>query len=390
MKIDSCISELLYRHDCVIVTGLGGFVAQYRPASINPALHVLSPPSKRIAFNAFLQMNDGLLANHISRKLSLDYNAACQLISSFSGDTITTMKAGQKVKIDQVGTLYFDHEQNIQFTPDQHANFLVASFGMAPVHAPVIRREEQKYAAQVKPEPKQPEPVLVEVRAAGRRRRSGWKIMEVIPAAAVITFLLISPPALHRVNDHLSTLLPFSRMQEYVEEWKGTGEPVYKTAHSPVTPLKNIFEIPPANPAKAARLAPEGSSQTFIPSSGPATGSNQPDLPALQNQPDGSADAIPAAKETTVSSSPVSAANTGAAYHIIGGCFRSEENARKFVDQMESAGLSAAMIGRNKAGLIMVSVFASDSEAQAGDALEQIRTEHIPQAWLHQSVKQNP
>lgn len=386
MKIDTCISELLYRHDCVIVAGLGGFVAQYRPASINPALHVLLPPSKRIAFNAFLQMNDGLLANHISRRMSLDYNSACQLISFYAGDTITAMKAGQKVKIEHVGTLYFDQEQNIQFTPDQHANFLVASFGMAPVHAPVIRREEQVYGTQLKLEPKQPEPVRVEVDAPARRRRSGWKIMEVIPAAAVITFLLISPPVLHRVNDHLSTLLPFSRMQEYVEEWKGMETRTVLPASKPVIPAKNIFEIPPANPAKAARLAPEGGSPSAISSAG----SEQPDVSVSVNRMDASADVVPSVNESGNSVSAASETNANAAYHIIGGCFRSEKNARRFARDMEAAGLSASLIGRNKAGLIMVSVFTSESEAQAGDALEQIRTEHIPQAWLHHAAKQEP
>ena len=39
VKPDPYINELLFDHDCVIVTDLGGFIANYRPASINPALH---------------------------------------------------------------------------------------------------------------------------------------------------------------------------------------------------------------------------------------------------------------------------------------------------------------------------------------------------------------
>jgi hypothetical protein len=36
MKIEQYISELLYKYDCVIVPGLGGFVANYKSATIQP------------------------------------------------------------------------------------------------------------------------------------------------------------------------------------------------------------------------------------------------------------------------------------------------------------------------------------------------------------------
>jgi hypothetical protein len=36
MKLDHYISQLLFRYDCVIVPNLGGFVTNYKPATINP------------------------------------------------------------------------------------------------------------------------------------------------------------------------------------------------------------------------------------------------------------------------------------------------------------------------------------------------------------------
>ena len=82
-KIDAHIKELLFDHDCVIVMDLGGFIAHYHPAVINESLRFITPPSKKIAFNAALRSNDGLLAHHISFRESLGYSEACKLIKDY-------------------------------------------------------------------------------------------------------------------------------------------------------------------------------------------------------------------------------------------------------------------------------------------------------------------
>ena len=51
MNIETYISDLLYRHDCVIIPGLGGIITNYRSAQIHPVSHKLQPPSKSIRFN---------------------------------------------------------------------------------------------------------------------------------------------------------------------------------------------------------------------------------------------------------------------------------------------------------------------------------------------------
>ena len=199
MKIDNYISELLYDHDCVIVTDLGGFIANYKPASINSALHVLNPPSKKLAFNSSLKNNDGLLASHISQRAALSYLDASEVIREYVKDALKNMKMGQKLKIEKVGLLYLDNEQNIQFIPDQNANYLVSSFGLSALHSPQIKRDQ--------PAPREEMPVRVKVKKEPKRqivsekKKGSWKIIEVIPAAAVLTFLFIIPPVLNELED---------------------------------------------------------------------------------------------------------------------------------------------------------------------------------------------
>ena len=60
----------------MVVPGFGAFLTRSYAAEINPATHMLRPPSKRVVFNARIQDNDGLLAQHIARLEGKSYRSA--------------------------------------------------------------------------------------------------------------------------------------------------------------------------------------------------------------------------------------------------------------------------------------------------------------------------
>ena len=72
--IQKYVVELLFKHDCVIIPNLGGFVAQYKSAALDEVTGFFSPPSKQILFNINLKNNDGLLANEIAQRKQITYN----------------------------------------------------------------------------------------------------------------------------------------------------------------------------------------------------------------------------------------------------------------------------------------------------------------------------
>lgn len=378
MKIDNYISELLYDHDCVIVTDLGGFIANYKPASINPALHVINPPSKKLAFNSSLKNNDGLLASHITSRSDLSYADACEVIREYVKDALKNMKSGQKLKIEKVGVLYLDNEDHLQFIPDQSVNYLISSFGLPTIHSPQIKREQPLLRDE---EPKRIKPGKVAKRKIVPAEKSRtWRIIEVIPAAAVLTFLFILPPVLSEFNNNLSTLLPFSRMNEYINEWKGV-EPTQKTIK---VEYKSPFEIPPArNPyhkleSQSPDVTPQVPDQADF-SSDPAleVTAEIPTISETVNQPEAAPDKTSVA---TVESVPDVESNK---YHVIGGCFKLKKNADKYVEELKAKGVDAAIIGQNEVGLYMVSLFSSNSFAQVTDALPEIKSNTIEGAWVY-------
>ena len=88
------IVQLLHDHDCVIVPEFGGFVAQYKPASLDRVTGFYSPPSKQILFNINLKNNDGLLANMVAQEQDISFQRATQVIADF----VTTINKELKEK----------------------------------------------------------------------------------------------------------------------------------------------------------------------------------------------------------------------------------------------------------------------------------------------------
>ena len=142
MSLELQISHLLFQHDCVIIPGFGGFVANHRSSFLNPAHHTFSPPSKKIAFNSSLRISDGLFANQLSKELNVSYREANNLIEQFVKDCFQTLNNGERLTLEKVGELFFDAEKNLQFNPDLSINYLKDSFGLTTIHSPAIKREE--------------------------------------------------------------------------------------------------------------------------------------------------------------------------------------------------------------------------------------------------------
>lgn len=147
-SIKNYISDLLCRHDCVIVPGLGGFVANYKPAVIVNERNLFCPPSKEIGFNRSLSHNDGLLANHVCQRENLPYNDSIELINDFVSSLKVEIHNGETVRFQGVGTFREDALGSMQFTPDEQNQLLPGAFGLEefhfePLHDAATRKHEE-------------------------------------------------------------------------------------------------------------------------------------------------------------------------------------------------------------------------------------------------------
>ncbi len=133
VNIWNLVKNLLRKYDCVIVPGIGGFIAHQESAVIDPVSMIINPPSRQITFNAQLIINDGLLASHIADYLKIDYADAIKMIESEIVNFNQTLKSKSQFQIEGLGNFTQNVAGNLIFTPEKNANFLNQSFGLAPV-----------------------------------------------------------------------------------------------------------------------------------------------------------------------------------------------------------------------------------------------------------------
>ncbi len=147
MNLESYISQLLYRYQCVIVPGFGAFLTENQPAQRNDQTHSFSPPKKSISFNALVKNNDGLLANHIIKSERISYETAVNYINFEVENWNAKLEEIGQITIKNIGDFYLNADRKIIFEPFAQNNFLTDSFGLNTILSPEIERftEEATY-----------------------------------------------------------------------------------------------------------------------------------------------------------------------------------------------------------------------------------------------------
>ncbi|OYX28384.1 MAG: sporulation protein [Flavobacteriales bacterium 32-35-8] len=144
MQLETYISDLLYRYECVTVPEFGAFLTHRVTASIDDSNNTFYPPKKAISFNEQIQKNDGLLAHYIADVEKIPFEIAVQKIQNRVKGLKDNLSQGKTISFPNIGDLEFNHEGKIQFEPCYHLNYLTDAFGLSQFVSPDIAREVYK------------------------------------------------------------------------------------------------------------------------------------------------------------------------------------------------------------------------------------------------------
>ncbi len=375
MKIEKYIARLLRDFDCIIIPGLGGFVANYSPAQYSLAKGLLTPPSKAVIFNRNLINNDGLLVNHFSVNEKISYNDAQSLLNLFVTDCKIQLASGKRIEFDELGVLYLDNENNLQFRPDYSANFLTDSFGLHPVVAKEL------------------------VQAVSKIEK---------PVEVVETIKVISVPKEEKKEEVKSVteriLKPEYRGNESLQKEEKKIVPIRKRKigrnlaiaavvlpiifYSVWIPLKTdvfntgVIEVADLNPFRspvpASIYTPEKINLSGITPAGmmPTLEESAIEEPIIESKINDDIDS------TLVDNNIIIDENLASNnFHVIAGCFREDENAQNMVAYLQSKGYKAFVLDTVN-GLKRVSAASFDNVGDALSALRDIRGNNVSEAWL--------
>lgn len=111
------IEYLLTRHDCVIVPGLGAFIATESEACIDIDNGIVRPCRREISFNSSVVTDDGLLSHSIARREGLAFEEAHRRVASLVEKMRSDLRNEGEVSLGMTGRLIRDSEGLINFQP---------------------------------------------------------------------------------------------------------------------------------------------------------------------------------------------------------------------------------------------------------------------------------
>ncbi len=134
------IEYLLLRHDCVIVPGLGAFIARRHGAIIDHERGIILPPTREVGFNREVHTDDGLLAHSISRRERVSFEEGRQKMLCKIEEVKDTLLHEGEATLGHVGTLKIGQENTITFHPYRRGDSMATAMGRYLTH--LLHEEE--------------------------------------------------------------------------------------------------------------------------------------------------------------------------------------------------------------------------------------------------------
>lgn len=328
MQFENLIKDLLYSNDCVVLPGLGGFIAKYKGATLNTSLHTIYPPQKTIGFNPQIKENDGLLISALCALNDCAYSEGKAELESWVKEQSNTLLRGEKLSWKGIGILFQDRLGKIQFIPDSKGNFSVESFGLEKIILVPVEREIQ-------------EPVTAEVSVLEKRAAQGSKWIWKAAAVLALPILGVGIFALsHKIEStdwqyaSFKLLGTKSRIATYTPDASRTIPTYIVTEEIEIAPVAEPSELVVNNPSQV------------------------------------------------VSTEVIS--TTKKKYEIIVGAFAVSDNAKRLVRDLKKKGFDASLSSK-KGNLQLVSSGSVDNYDEALQQLDAAKTKISSSSWLKEN-----
>ena len=348
-QITNLISELLYKHDCVIVPNFGGFVARQTSASFSKGNDVLYPQVKLIIFNKNLIHNDGLLATALMEKSAINFEQATQTIADYKDYIQSLLSVKKRFELQNIGLLYTDNDNTLRFEAKTNVNFLLESFGFEPITAKELNLEPEQSSFKPVFEDRK---IIIEQPIV--QKRSYRKIATLAVGVPLTLALLLFAASTKPVKPLLeSSVNPFY-----------TPEKTY----TPITNYNSPISILKSNEVEPLQLDNNGNASFKLSNEGNV-------LVATINE---------IAKPTLLEKSSHSAkkrVSFDGNFQVVVGCFGVEANAYKLVKDLVSNNIAAGVSGLNAKGLHVVSCGGFSTKEEATTLLTSIKNQY-PNSWV--------
>ena len=399
--LSALVVQLLVENECVVIPDFGGFISNYKPASLDQAVGNISPPARSIIFNPLLKHNDGLLITKFQQQNALSYlNASLELAKGIDAWKII-IASGKQIELPSLGTLEKKKGESIVFSPFKTGFSDKSAFGLKPVKA--LAAKEVGIKSKIKSE--------IEERQNVPYYRSNLKKVMYSGVAAALLLSAIIWSVVHqdivtqKSNDLMSlmqrmvtdgdssseeSIQPSGKNELTKDESKTLNKSYYNTG---IQDFNSIRLENTKDDSTVSTNIKEGEKLTSDLTPGAAATDNSGELTAKVIKKNSSRNEVTndfgSEKDKTKTylddHRPKQKGNEETIikkYKIIAGCFSSIKNANNYVEELRNLGYSALLSGQSASGLNRVIYAQYDTKVQALKALAQIRLSHNSNAWV--------
>lgn len=209
IELERHIEILLLGNDCVIVPGLGGFMAHHSEARYDDNEHLYLPPLRTIGFNPQLKLNDSLLAQSYIEAYDISYPEAIRRIEEEVHELKQHLRNDGKYELNDIGILYINEENKYNFEPCECGILSPDLYGLDSVEIKKISKDEMTSSiADIDKEVIISENTEIEDDNLSDdktiRIKVAWIRNAVAVAASLIAFLFITTPISNSNNSYIT------------------------------------------------------------------------------------------------------------------------------------------------------------------------------------------
>lgn len=241
IELERHIEILLLSNDCIIVPGLGGFMAHHVPACYDKEEGLFLPPLRTLGFNPQLQLNDHLLAQSYIEAYDISYPEALHRIEEEVEELRQHLETKGRYELNDIGVLSLNEEGNLEFEPCEAGILTPELYGLNSFEMPCIEGASNPVVAvantlatenqqEIKQEPEH-ETITIKM---------SWLRNAVAVAAAVLAFFLIGNPVANSNMDvQQSSILPITAKSE-------ANKPAATTQPAQTSTVETVSQESPA------------------------------------------------------------------------------------------------------------------------------------------------
>lgn len=194
IELSKHIEVLLLENDCVIVPGLGGFIAHYRSSVYKEDTQEYCPPVRTIGFNPQLVMNDGLLVQSYMQAYDTDFPDATRQIEKTVASLKEELYKKGQFSLGSVGMLYYNMNGGYGFEPCDGGYFTPSLYGLQRFSLPVLPEEQIQKIQLENSLPADLQDAEIPQQHTALKPLRHWLQTAVAVAAAILLFFVLSVP----------------------------------------------------------------------------------------------------------------------------------------------------------------------------------------------------